>query len=113
MNVIISTPNGNVELTGAAKDAFLASLPGAEPHQYAPLTARQLRLSLVMNGFSLDQVGATINAIEDQQDRALANIEWDYASQFERSHPLIAQVGAALGLTEEQIDAMWVEAAGL
>lgn len=78
-----------------------------------PLTARQLRLGLVSNGFSLDQVEATIAAIEDPQARAVAQIEWEYASQFERDHPLLQQVGAALGLTEAQIDNMWQQALSL
>ncbi|MCB5201872.1 hypothetical protein LH464_05190 [Neorhizobium sp. T786] len=74
------------------------------------LTPRQLRLGLVTNGFSLDQVDGVINAIEDPQHRAIAMIEWRDASQFERDHPLIAQVGAALGLTGDQIDGMWEQA---
>lgn len=78
-----------------------------------PITARQLRLGLVLNGFALDQVTATIDAIPDEQDRAVAKIEWEYASQFERDHHLIEQVGTALGLTGEQIDAMWNEALSL
>src|SRR5690606_28836038 len=85
-----------------------------EPPLPAPatpsLTARQLRLGLVLNGFTLDQVTATIDAIPDEQDRAVAKIEWEYASQFERDHHLIAQVGAALGLSTEQIDTMWQQA---
>ncbi|MCJ8519032.1 hypothetical protein ABID21_001940 [Pseudorhizobium tarimense] len=84
-----------------------------QPPQAQPtlsLTARQLRLGLVTNGFALDQVEAAIAVIEDPQQRAVAQIEWEYASQFERSHPLIEQVGAALGLTVTQIDAMWDEA---
>lgn len=76
----------------------------------SPLTARQLRLGLVTNGIALVDVEATINAIENPQDKAVAQIEWEYASQFERSHHLIAQVGGALGLTEEQIDTMWQQA---
>ena len=79
---------------------------------FAPLTSRQLRLGLVTNGFALEQVEAAIAAIEDPQQRAVASIEWEYASQFERDHPLIAQVGAALELTEEQVDAMWTVALG-
>jgi len=80
------------------------------PEPLGPLTARQLRLGLVTNGFNLDQVETTIATIEDAQDRAVAQIEWEYASLFERDHPLIAQVGASLGLTVEQIDTMWQQA---
>lgn len=77
------------------------------------LTARQLRLGLVANGISLSSVEAAIDAIEDPTDREVARIEWEYATTFERSHPLVNQIGAALGLTPEQIDDMWAEAAAL
>lgn len=78
-----------------------------------PLTSRQLRLGLVANGISLSSVEAAIDAIEDETEREMARIEWEYATTFERSHPLIEQVGSALGLTPEQIDDMWAEAAAL
>ena len=81
------------------------------PEPLRPLTARQLRLGLVTNGISLSSVEAAIDAIEDQTDREVARIEWEYATTFERSHPLVNQVGTALGLTPEQIDDMWTEAA--
>jgi len=81
------------------------------PEPLRPLTARQLRLGLVTNGISLSSVEAAIDAIEDETEREVARIEWEYATTFERSHPLIEQVGSALGLTPEQIDDMWAEAA--
>jgi len=71
------------------------------------LTARQLRLGLVSNGISLAQVSATIDAMPAGADKDKAQIEWEYASTFNRMHPLISTVGAALGLTDEQIDTMW------
>ena len=81
------------------------------PPPMPTLTSRQLRLGLVLNGISLSSVEAAIDAIEDETDREVARIEWEYATTFERSHPLVNQIGAALGLTPEQIDAMWTEAA--
>ncbi|WP_051680010.1 hypothetical protein [Pseudorhizobium marinum] len=81
-----------------------------EPAVAQPLTARQLRLGLVANGIAMEQVEVAIAAIEDTQQRAVAFVEWEYAAQFERDHPLIASIGAALGLTAEQVDAMWAEA---
>lgn len=71
------------------------------------LTARQLRLGLVGGGIALSSVEGAIAAIPDEQAKAVAEIEWQFSSQFERDHPLIEQVGAVLGLTVEQIDAMW------
>lgn len=77
------------------------------------LTARQLRLGLITNGITLASVEATIAAIPDDTDREIALVEWEYASEFNRDHHLILQVGTALGLTEPQIDAMWMAASTL
>jgi len=77
------------------------------------LTARQLRLGLIDAGMSIAQVEAAIAAIEDVTEREKAQIEWEYATQFLRTHPLIDQIGAALELTPEQIGTMWQAASGL
>ncbi len=74
------------------------------------LTARQFRLGLVNAGISPTQVTATIAAMPAGADRDKAQIEWEFATTFNRMHPLIATVGAALGLTDVQIDAMWLSA---
>lgn len=78
-----------------------------------PLTARQFRLGLVTAGISPAQVTATIAAMPPGPDRDKAQIEWEYATTFNRMHPLIATVGAALGLNDAQIDAMWLAAVNL
>src|SRR3546814_15286669 len=106
---MISNGNGvEREMTAAERADFLTSIPVVAKAPRPSLTARQLRLGLVANGLGLDQVETAIAAIEDPQQRDVASIEWQHASQFEREHPLIAQVGTALGLTVEPIDAMWV-----
>lgn len=84
-----------------------------EPTPLPPLTARQLRLGLIAAGISLASVEAAIAGIEDATDREIAKVEWEYASQFDRDHPLIGQVGAALGLTTGQIDTAWLAAINL
>lgn len=84
-----------------------------EPEPLPPLTARQLRLGLIAAGISLASVEAAIADIEDATDREIAQVEWEYASQFDRDHPLIEQVGSALGLTPEQIDVAWLAAVNL
>lgn len=75
-----------------------------------PLTPRQLRLGLVMNGYALGQVEQAISEIPDPQQKTIAEVEWEYATIFERANPLIDQIGAVLGLTPEQIDDMWMAA---
>ncbi|WP_094462602.1 hypothetical protein [Pannonibacter phragmitetus] len=88
--------------------AFLAPAPSLPA-----LTARQFRLGLLDSGMAPAQVDAVIAQIADETERARAQIEWEYASQFQRSHPLVATLSAALGLTPEQVDVMWADAAQL
>jgi hypothetical protein len=75
------------------------------------ISARQIRLWLVRNGISLAQVDAAIDAIPDQLQRDSVRVEWDYAPYVERTHPMLVPLAAALGLTEQQVDQAFVEAA--
>ncbi|MDX0487693.1 hypothetical protein GOC53_28465 [Sinorhizobium medicae] len=107
---------------------WLSENPNAPVHAYEPpptatdeeireamprLTARQLRLGLLKNGFTQANVEAVLNAMPAGADKEAALIEWEYATEYKRTHPLIAMVGAALGLSDDQIDAMWAAAASL
>jgi hypothetical protein len=83
-----------------------------KPH-LRPLTARQLRLWLLGAGLPPGAVEAQIDAIPDAPTRERARVEWEYASACERTHPLVSQLGAALGLSVEQIDTAFAEAARL
>ncbi len=90
---------------------YSATAPAVEPGPVAlaPLTARQLRLGLLQIGIKPADVTAAISALpEDQRD--VAEIEWDYASEYRRDHPLIAALGASFDLTTEQIDDAWRDA---
>jgi hypothetical protein len=75
------------------------------------VSARQIRLWLVRNGVSLAAVDAAIDAIPEQLQRDSVRVEWDYAPYVERSHPMLVPLAAALGLTEQQVDQAFVEAA--
>lgn len=91
--------------------------PMPEPPAVAPilppLSRRRLRLGLLSIGIRSADIEAVIAAIPDAEAREWAMIEWQDASEYERSHPLIADVAAALSLPAEQVDALWVWAAGL
>lgn len=75
-----------------------------------PITRRQLRLTLVRNGIALDDVAGLIEALPEGLAKEEARIEWDDAQQFERMHPTLLIIAGNLGLTPEQVDAMWRQA---
>jgi hypothetical protein len=75
------------------------------------VSARQVRLWLVAAGVSLAAVDAAIDGIADAAQREMVRVEWEYAPYVERSHPMLVPLAAALGLTEQQIDVAFAEAA--
>ncbi|MCC5777838.1 hypothetical protein H7H48_02150 [Nitratireductor sp. B36] len=77
------------------------------------LSARQFRLGLIDGGIDLADVETAIAAIPDPVERQKGQVEWEYAAQFNRLHPLVVQLSSSLGLTPEQVDAMWEQAAAL
>lgn len=99
---------GITETLPADDAEVLAFLNPPEPAP--PVTKRQLRLTLVRNGIPIDAVTAAINAMPDGIAKAEAQIEWEDASYFSRNHPTLLLVAGALGLSAEQVDAMWDEA---
>lgn len=79
----------------------------------ATISARQVRLWLLNNNISLNQVDAAINTINDELLREKTRVEWEYAPYIERNHPLINSLAQHLGLTSEQIDQGFIDASQL
>jgi hypothetical protein len=77
------------------------------------ISARQIRLWLIKNGFSLSDIEIAINSIQDQAVRDMTLVEWEYAPYVERNHPMVSAIANALGLNNEQIDTSFIEASRL
>ena len=75
------------------------------------VTMRQARLALLGAG-KLTLVDAAIDALPEPQ-RSAARIEWEYSSAVQRHNGFVEALGPALGMTPEQIDALFVAAAAL
>lgn len=90
---------------------FNAPAPAAAPAPQS-VTMRQARLALLGAGL-LDGVDAALAAIPDEMQRRAAQIEWEFAATVERQSPWVANLSAALGLADVQLDALFVAAAGL
>ncbi len=76
------------------------------------VTPRQARLALLQSGL-LGDVQAAIDSISDQSQKQAAQIDWEYSSAIERSYPLIQALITSLGLTESQIDELFIMASQL
>lgn len=75
------------------------------------VTMRQARLALHAAG-QLAAVEAAINALSEPA-RTAARIEWDYSGEVQRHHGLVAALAPALGLSDEQVDALFIGAGAL
>lgn len=72
-----------------------------------PLKRRQFRLMLAMNGYDLKEIEALIQNIEDPMQRTLVEIEWQDATDFERTNPTLLLMAEMMGLTTAQVDDLW------
>lgn len=87
----------------------------AEREAYVPVpqsvTMRQARLALHAAGL-LTSVDAAIASMAEP-DKSVAQITWDYASTVDRGFGMVPQLAAAFGMTEQQIDDLFIAAAQL
>lgn len=91
------------------EDAWRAERRARVP---AKVTRRQALQALRIAGLR-DLVQPAIDAIPDPLARDLAQIEWDESLEFERARPLLIQLGLAIGLDDDGLDALFVQAAAL
>lgn len=81
-----------------------------EPEPLPNLTMRQFRLGLLSAGL-LDDVESAVAAMPGDEGKA-ARIEFEYAVEVIRTAPLVSALAAVLGITDEQVDALWLSAVG-
>jgi hypothetical protein len=75
------------------------------------VTMRQARLALLQQGL-LSSVDAAIAGLPEGEKEA-AEIQWEYGSEVERLSPLVVGLMPALGMSEEEIDDLFVLAGTL
>ena len=75
------------------------------------VTMRQARLALLQQGL-LASIQPAIDSL-DEPHRSGANIEWEYSQTVERTRPFVLTLGEALGLTDDDLDALFELAATL
>lgn len=93
----------------AAYDALLARVNPAPAMPDLPL--KKFRRALIEAGL-FDAVEAAIAALPEPE-RSIARNEFEYSVSVVRTDPWVTELAVPLGLTSEQIDALWTWAAGL
>lgn len=83
-----------------------------KPTVPAFVTRAQAKLALLQAGL-LDNVQAAIDAIPDLNQRKAAQIEWDDRLTFERASGALVTMASLLGMTDSQIDDLFILAASL
>lgn len=83
----------------------------AEWRSTLKVSMRQARLALLGAGL-LSSVDTAIAALEEP-NKTLVSIEWEYAAVVDRTSPWMNDMRVALGITEEQLDDLFVVAATL
>lgn len=83
--------------------------PAPAVQSVATVTMCQARLALLQAGL-LDDVEAAIAALPEPQ-RSEALITWEFKTHVSRDGPVLLLIAAELGLTSDEIDALFASAA--
>lgn len=75
------------------------------------VTMRQARIALLDAGL-LEAVRASVATMPGTEGER-ARIDWEYALEVRRDWPLISYMAGDLGLTDEQVDGLFVAAAAI
>lgn len=92
-------------------DGVLVLKPATPVPVPQSVTMRQARLALHAAGL-LAGVDTAIAAM-DEPAKTAASIEWEYASSVERNAGLVPEMAAALGMSDADIDDLFITAATL
>jgi hypothetical protein len=82
--------------------------PSTNPNDY-PLRPDQFFAMLDIAGLTAS-VNAALDAISDPTAKAIAKAKFNHTQVFNRSNPLFETLKAGVGVTDAQIDAMWMQA---
>lgn len=76
------------------------------------VSRRQGRQALLLAG-KLSLVQPAIDAIADATQRGMAQIYWDDSQEFERNHPTLIALATQIGLTDADLDSLFITAKAL
>jgi hypothetical protein len=99
------------DIDEAEYQVLLTALNEANVTIPVSVTMRQARLALLGAGL-LNTVTTAINSLPSPQKEA-AQIEWEYSQEVHRDKELVGMLAPILGLSDAQIDALFITASAL
>ena len=89
-------------------DTITWPAPPAPPVEVpASVSPRQIRQALTRAGLRASVEAAVASGDQDTRDW------WEFATEFQRAHPMVAAMGPGLGVTPSELDDLWILAATL
>jgi hypothetical protein len=101
-----------ISVASAAVTVVVDHQDPATPPKVTQVFRRQAKQALILNDLD-DKVDAAIAAIADPKQQKLMRAWYDDALVFERDSPELASMATTLGLTSDQLDALFAQAATL
>lgn len=83
--------------------------PDPPPDIPQAITAKQMRRALLDNGY-LEQIETIIAGLKEPH-RSRLRVDWQNTTEFKRDDPTIAALAPLLGLTDRQLDRLFIAAA--
>jgi hypothetical protein len=77
------------------------------------VSKRQLKQSLILADIPLSNIDYAISQIANPTEKALMEVFWNDSTEFERNHPKLIEFSQALGMTETQVDQLFIMASNL
>jgi len=101
-------PEGGTQFRAAEGLDTEGILP-EDPPVPEKITVSPWQIRKALNSLALRDAVETAVASADQETKDA----WQYATEFERTHPLVISLGMALGKTEAELDALFALARSL
>lgn len=103
-------PAGDSEI-GDLWDGVTFTKPVVQVDVPASVTMRQARLALLSAGI-LDDIDTAIAGLPSP-DKEQAKIEWEYSQEVQRHNSFVSVLASALGMSNKQIDDLFILAKNL
>lgn len=99
-------PSTCVEITSEEVAAIQASKVQAPPAK-TQISPRQIRMALTQLGLRSQVEAAVLAGDQDMKDW------YEFSTYFDRNHPQVLAMATALGVTSQELDALWALGATL